>query len=340
MYLVVRVSRFERDYQLPVGLLIVEDEFFDLHRVGCQQKQEGSLKVCFWTVWLFEKLVGFGSVQWSEAFAGSSKLLWLFQAGPAWSRTCLVESIGCQFAASIGIFLMDGLAFKESWHAVNWRFDGGYFIGQAMSCLREFAWWFCRSESSSQNERKLMNKGPNEYWNHPRSQSIKCRDASDVLDSGVIVSCWLIVEDEFFDLHRVGCQQKQEGSLKVCFWTVWPFEKFVDFGSVKRSEAFASCNKLLWLFQPSPAPSRTCLGGFDWLLICPRFRNFLDGRLCLQNLWHAISWRPGGGNFIGQAFGWYLEFAWWLCRYESSNRKEWRYWRRIQMKIEITRENN
>ena len=69
VYLIVRDSRFGRDYQLPVGLLIVEVEFFDLHRVGCQQMQEGSLKVCFWTVWPFEKLVDFGSVLWSEVFA-------------------------------------------------------------------------------------------------------------------------------------------------------------------------------------------------------------------------------------------------------------------------------
>ena len=54
----------------------------------------------------------FGSVQSSEAFAGCSKLLPLFPASPASSRTCLRNSIDCRFARDFEIFLMDGFAFK------------------------------------------------------------------------------------------------------------------------------------------------------------------------------------------------------------------------------------
>ena len=45
-------------------------------------------------------------------------------------------------------------------------------------------------------------------------------------------------------------------------------------------------------------------------------------------------------NIIGQALGCSLEFAGWLCRNESSNRKERRYCRRVQMNIGIIREGN
>ena len=65
------------------GGLIIKDELFVLGRVAVN-KASGSLKVCFWTVWPFEKFVDFGSVQWSEAFAGHRKMF----------VTCLVDSIG------------------------------------------------------------------------------------------------------------------------------------------------------------------------------------------------------------------------------------------------------
>ena len=99
--------------------MIVEDEFFDLRRVGCKQIQEGSLKVCLWTVWTFEKLVDFGSVKRSEAFAGRRKMFVTRTGKSCYEQDLPGGSFGCRFAAGIGIFLMDGFIFKNSWHAIS-----------------------------------------------------------------------------------------------------------------------------------------------------------------------------------------------------------------------------
>ena len=79
----------------------------------------------------------------------------------------------------------------------------------------------------------------------------------------------------------------QEESLHVCLWTVWPFEKLVDFGSVHWSEAFAGRRKMFVTRTGKSCSEQDLPGGFDWLSFCPRSRKFLDERLCLQGI-HGV----------------------------------------------------